>query len=484
MPSNIIVVDRLEHWSAQIPNATIVASADYIRNSSLAKLRKARVYNLSHSYQYQSKGYYVSLLAEARGHIPYPSVVTIQDLKFQSLARSLTGGLQSLIDQALAPLKSDTFVLSVYFGKNFARRYDALARKLAARFPSPLIRASFKKRKGQWKLHDISAITTNDIPTEHWELVYEAAEQFFKRSTNSKSSEKSRFSIAILVDPSETMPPSNEPGLKRFCAAAAKLHIETEIITKDDYGRLSHFDALFIRCTTSVNHFTYRFARAAEGFGMPVIDSSASIVRCANKVYLAELLRDKKITTPKTIVAHRENLDEVLTTIGLPLILKLPDSAFSLGVKKASTDEEFRSITHSMFRESELLIAQEYLPTDFDWRIGVLDRKPYFACKYFMARGHWQIYNNDTQSQKGKEGGFECVPVELVPRHIMSLALKATEVIGDGLYGVDLKEIGAKAVIIEVNDNPNLDAGIEDKLLRESLWERLAETFLHRMEAR
>ena len=29
--------------------------------------------------------------------------------------------------------------------------------------------------------------------------------------------------------------------------------------------------------------------------------------------------------------------------------------------------------------------AQEYLATDFDWRVGVLDRRPLFACKYFMA---------------------------------------------------------------------------------------------------
>jgi hypothetical protein len=28
--------------------------------------------------------------------------------------------------------------------------------------------------------------------------------------------------------------------------------------------------------------------------------------------------------------------------------------------------------------------------TDFDWRIGVLDRQPIFASKYFMSQGHWR----------------------------------------------------------------------------------------------
>ena len=135
-----------------------------------------------------------------------------------------------------------------------------------------------------------------------------------------------------------------------------------------------------------------------------------------------------------------------------------------------------------MLKQSELLIAQEYLPTDFDWRIGILDHKPYFACKYYMARGHWQLYNNGSSNIQEKEGRFECVPIELVPSAVMKLALKATAAIGNSLYGVDIKEIGKKAIIIEVNDNPNLDAGVEDKLLRDTLWNRLAETFLERLE--
>ena len=31
------------------------------------------------------------------------------------------------------------------------------------------------------------------------------------------------------------------------------------------------------------------------------------------------------------------------------------------------------------------------MPTDFDWRIGVLEGKALYACRYFMARKHWQI---------------------------------------------------------------------------------------------
>lgn len=56
--------------------------------------------------------------------------------------------------------------------------------------------------------------------------------------------------------------------------------------------------------------------------------------------------------------------------------------------------------------------------------------------------------------------------------------------ISDGFYGVDLKQAGERVVVIEVNDNPNVDAGIEDAVLGRALYERIMAVFLARMEAR
>ena len=53
---------------------------------------------------------------------------------------------------------------------------------------------------------------------------------------------------------------------------------------------MAEFDALWIRATTSIDNFTYRFARRAQQEGMPVIDDPQSMIRCTNKVYLAERL--------------------------------------------------------------------------------------------------------------------------------------------------------------------------------------------------
>ena len=53
-------------------------------------------------------------------------------------------------------------------------------------------------------------------------------------------------------------------------------------------------------------------------------------------------------------------------------------------------------------------------------------------------------------------------PLPDVPKEVTGVALVACAIIGDGLYGVDLKEVGGRVFVIEVNDNPNIDAGVED----------------------
>jgi glutathione synthase/RimK-type ligase-like ATP-grasp enzyme len=129
-------------------------------------------------------------------------------------------------------------------------------------------------------------------------------------------------------------------------------------------------------------------------------------------------------------------------------------------------------------------VAQEWLVTDFDWRIGVLDRKPIFACRYLMAPGHWQVIKRADSKDKEMEGATIAVPITNVPASVLQVAVKAANFIGDGLYGVDLKEVDGRCYVIEVNDNPNVDAGNEDAELGDALYERIMNVFRTRILAR
>ena len=62
-------------------------------------------------------------------------------------------------------------------------------------------------------------------------------------------------------------------------------------------------------------------------------------------------------------------------------------------------------------------------------------------------------------------------------------ALRVSNLIGDGLYGVDLKQVGRQVYVIEVNDNPSIEAGVEDAVLKGDLYGRIMEEFLRRLHA-
>ena len=220
--------------------------------------------------------------------------------------------------------------------------------------------------------------------------------------------------------------------------------IRVSVIGKEDLGRIAEFDALFIRVTTGVNHYTYRFASRAVAEGLVVMDDPESIVRCSNKVYQAELLLRHGLPCPKTLVVHRDNAAEAGRVLGFPVVLKRPDSSFSLGVVKAETASQLAARLDEFFETSELVVAQEYLPSGFDWRIGVLDGQPLFACRYHMAKGHWQIQKVVEHSGRRRYGKVETLAVRDAPARVVTLGVRAANLIGRGLYGVDIKETPAR----------------------------------------
>src|SRR3989304_3977220 len=100
-----------------------------------------------------------------------------------------------------------------------------------------------------------------------------------------------------------------------------------------------------------------------------------------------------------------------------------------------------------------------------------------------MARKHWQIQRTDTVGRT-HYGRVEAFAVEDAPKDVVKTALRAANLIGNGLYGVDLKQVGHRVYVIEINDNPSIDAGFEDRVLKEGLYTEIMGVFLSRIEQR
>ena len=483
--SLLVVVNHPRDWPFEIAGTRIVTARDYLTDPAYSENQSARVLNVCRTDRYQGRGYYVSLLAEARGHRPLPEVKTLGDLQSSEPPdRLLPATFGEQLQRAQSANSEATFALDAFFGRDPAKQNEGLAQQLFAALRIPLLRAHFQRTSDRWQLRDLSILAVSDIEPARQPLIAEAARDYVTRASRprAKAPASGKPSIAILYNEDEPQPPSNPEAIEKLCAAARVLEMRASVIGRDDIDHLPQFDGLFIRDTTNVNHYTYQFARRAAAEGLVVVDDPDSILKCTNKVYLNELLSRHRVPVPKTLMVHRDNVDQVVPLLGLPCILKQPDSAFSLGVAKIETADAVHDALAWLFAKSDLLVAQEWLPTAFDWRIGVYDRRPLYVCKYFMAPGHWQVVKRE--SGRTLEGSTQALSVGEAPEIVVRTAVRAANLIGDGLYGVDLKQDGRQCYVMEVNDNPNLDAGHEDAVLKDALYREVMGVFLRRIRER
>jgi glutathione synthase/RimK-type ligase-like ATP-grasp enzyme len=488
MATQIVIVEQASDWKAHVPDAVVVLAKDYVSQQEYFKLKDVRVINLCRSYRYLSLGHYCSLLAEARSHRVLPSVRTITDLQSKSLYGLSIEDLHGIIQRSIEVKKDNppgsSISIDIYFGQCEDEDFQDFSRQVFDLFPCPILKVDFKLN-GKWQISTIKPGYIQSIPRGKKAFFIKALNAYStKRWRRPRAKSFGRYDLAILHDPEEKFPPSDARALKKFVNAGKKLGVEIELITKKDFSRLSEYDALFIRETTDVEHHTYRFSRRAENEGIVVIDDPDSIVKCTNKIYLAELLAAHKVPIPSTEILKKDEIEDIKSLeskIPYPVILKIPDSSFSRGIHKVATQEELKTIAAQLFSDSDVILAQEYMYTEFDWRIGILNRQPLFACQYFMSRRHWQIMKHGPSGEY-TEGAHKTWLVEDVPKPVVEIALQAANLIGDGFYGADLKETSKGVVVMEINDNPNVDSGVEDKVLGDELYRMIVQEFIRRLD--
>ena len=170
-----IITDQRQNWFV-IPDATLVSSRQYLTDALTGDQEAMRVLNLCRTGRYQGRGYYVSLLAEARGHSPVPDVKTIQNLGSEAFVRNLEAEIRALVQETLRHEKSPRFQLDVYLGKSTA--HHDLSRQLFARVHAPLLRVLFTRQGGSWRLDSLQAMGLADVPLQDRAFVVDAVKSF------------------------------------------------------------------------------------------------------------------------------------------------------------------------------------------------------------------------------------------------------------------------------------------------------------------
>jgi glutathione synthase/RimK-type ligase-like ATP-grasp enzyme len=273
--------------------------------------------------------------------------------------------------------------------------------------------------------------------------------------------------IACFVEKYNFADQREAEALQNFQHTAEKTGHEFGFLFREDISQIPKYDAVFIRATTDPLYTAYVVSKTAWELGLNVVDDPESIQICGNKIHLYDLFKRHNVPSIPTLFMNKEELHhkrllEIFEILGKPIVVKAPYTSFSRYVEKVACETSFRDVAKRYFRKSDILALQSFMPTAFDWRVGVLNRQVLYVCKYMIPKGRWK----HGAKRRGKPtfvwGRTVALKTENAPAGLKDVALKACDVIGHGLYGVDIKEVNGNYVVVEVNDNPSIYAGYED----------------------
>ncbi|MEM2546178.1 MAG: RimK family alpha-L-glutamate ligase [Candidatus Bathyarchaeia archaeon] len=266
-------------------------------------------------------------------------------------------------------------------------------------------------------------------------------------------------------------------ALYNFKQTAERMGHEFHFLFRNGLTEIPKYDAAFIRATTDPLYTAYVVSKTAWELGLKVIDDPDSIRICANKIHQYRLFEKFGVPHIPTVFVSREDfhhkqISEIFQLFGKPVVIKAPYTSFSKYVEKVACETSFREVAKRFFRRSDFIVVQKFMPSRFDWRVGVLNNEVLYVCKYMMPKGTWK----HGVKRRGKPsfvwGRTVSLKRDNAPQRLKEIALKACSVVGSGLYGVDIKEINGDYLVVEVNDNPSIYRGYED-LRDKDIYEKI-----------
>ncbi|NNC75413.1 MAG: 30S ribosomal protein S6--L-glutamate ligase [Acidimicrobiia bacterium] len=203
---------------------------------------------------------------------------------------------------------------------------------------------------------------------------------------------------------------------------------------------------------------TYTFYGAAvvrqfEVMGVPTANTSDAIARSRDKLRALQLLAHEGIGLPVTGFAHDvRDIDELVKIVsGAPLIVKLLEGTQGRGVVLAETRKAAESVIGAFRQLDANILVQEYVEADArDVRAFVVGGEVVAAMERTAPDGEFRA---------NLHRGGTAEPIELSADD-QALAIRAADVLGLGVAGVDMLPTDDGYVVIEVNSSPGLE-GIE-----------------------
>jgi ribosomal protein S6--L-glutamate ligase len=227
--------------------------------------------------------------------------------------------------------------------------------------------------------------------------------------------------------------------------------------TPDLYYRgkvLSPYDAVLPRIGASITYFGTAVVRQFEQMDVFCANSSNGIVNSRDKLRCLQVLSRHQLGIPDTtFVRDRQDILPAIRRVGgAPVVIKLLEGTQGVGVMLAETEKIAEAIIETLHSTRQNVLVQKFIAESRgrDIRAFVVGDRVVGAMRRIAQAGEFR-------SNLHRGGRTE--PVELSDA-FRETAVRAAQIMGLRVAGVDMLEAADGPRIMEVNSSPGLE-GIE-----------------------
>lgn len=220
------------------------------------------------------------------------------------------------------------------------------------------------------------------------------------------------------------------------------------------HRKLPDIDAVIPRIGASITFFGVALIKQMEQMGIYTCNESLAIKNSRDKLRSMQILSRYDIGIPDTIfVKDKEEVMPAIKRIGgPPVIIKLLEGTQGVGVILADTSKVAEAIIQTLQSAKQNVLIQKFVKESggCDIRALVVGDRVVGAMRRRAAKGEFR-------SNVHRGGSTEAITLS---EEYEYTAIRAAQILGLRVAGVDMLESNSGAQVLEINSSPGLE-GIE-----------------------
>ena len=218
--------------------------------------------------------------------------------------------------------------------------------------------------------------------------------------------------------------------------------------------KLTGYDVVIPRIGASITFYGLAVLRQFEMMGVWSLNESVAIGRSRDKLRSVQLLARQGIGLPVTTFAHdpKQSGEVIKMAGGAPVVIKLLEGTQGIGVVLGETESSAKSVIEAFRGVKVNILVQEFIK-----EAGGSDIRAFVVGERVVAAMRRQGAEGEFRSNIHRGGSAASIKITPEER---STAVRAANIMGLNVCGVDMLRSNHGPVVMEVNSSPGLE-GVE-----------------------